>query len=393
MSQGQGQGQQNSSSGIEVAYYSGAIVFGSVFLWYAYSAYIIHYTFLFTWYQGYALLVPIDFINQQLAQWFPTLQMPDYLTGNRLYTALTEIELHTTIQSAAKVSIGDWLRVIGVVGEYWMLVTSPLWLFASFYLFTHSITGRFKDKYSMEKFRELESTNWPAICTSLGKNYAKTDLDTGDFAMSMQPMKFAKKYNLLDVEQIEGKTVATVNRERAFVVFSTQMGPPWEGDLKHMPSHILALFAIFAAKAEHDTKSSAKLLAQLSRSSTRGNKKLDFSGVNEVLFKHIGSMKIARAVGPHAFLYPAMASLLELAREDGVLASAEFLWLKLIDRPLWYMLNSVGRKTAFPEISGPYAHWVVEKRLRRPLKTPMVEEAINALESGVGEFIYKKDDE
>ena len=208
----QGQGQQNSSSGIEVAYYSGAIVFGSVALWYAYSAYIVYYTFSFTWYQGYALLVPIDFINQQIAQWFPMIQLPDYLTGNRIYATLTEIERHATMQSASKVSVSDWLRVLGVVGEYLMLVASPLWLFASFYLFTHSITGRFKDKYSMEKFRELESTNWPAICTALGKNYAKIDLDTGDFAMSMQPMTFAKKFNLLDVEQIEGKTVATVNR-------------------------------------------------------------------------------------------------------------------------------------------------------------------------------------
>ena len=65
----------------------------------------------------------------------------------------------------------------------------------------------------------------------------------------------------------------------------------------------------------------------------------------------------------------------------------------MIDRPLWYMLNSVGRRTAFPEVSGPYAHWIMEKRLRRPLKTPMVAEAINALELGVAEFIYKPTDQ
>ena len=88
-----------------------------------------------------------------------------------------------------------------------------------------------------------------------------------------------------------------------------------------------------------------------------------------------------------------MASLLELARDDGVLAGAEFLWLKTIDRPLWYMLNSVGRRTAFPEVAGPFGHWMVEKRLRRPLKTPMVAEAIDGLEEAVAEVIYKPDED
>ena len=57
------------------------------------------------------------------------------------------------------------------------------------------------------------------------------------------------------------------------------------------------------------------------------------------------------------------------------------------------MLNSVGRRTAFPEVAGPFGHWVVEKRLRRPLQTAMVEEAINGLEEAISEVIYKPDDE
>jgi len=88
-----------------------------------------------------------------------------------------------------------------------------------------------------------------------------------------------------------------------------------------------------------------------------------------------------------------MATLLELARTDGVLATAEFLWLKPIDRPLWYMLNSVGRQTAFPEIAGVFAHWVAEKRLDRPLKVPMVEEAVKALEMAMKEIKYEPDEE
>ena len=57
------------------------------------------------------------------------------------------------------------------------------------------------------------------------------------------------------------------------------------------------------------------------------------------------------------------------------------------------MLNSVGRQVSFTEVAGPFGHWKVEKRLRRPLKTPMLDEAITALEAGVAEIIYKPDSE
>lgn len=84
--------------------------------------------------------------------------------------------------------------------------------------------------------------------------------------------------------------------------------------------------------------------------------------------------------------------MLEAARTDGVLATAEFIWLKAVDRRLWYMLNSVGRKTAFPEVAGPFAHWKIEKRLRRPLKVPMVDTAVDAMEEAISEIIYKPDE-
>ncbi len=81
-----------------------------------------------------------------------------------------------------------------------------------------------------------------------------------------------------------------------------------------------------------------------------------------------------------------MASLLEGARDDGVVPSAEFLWLKTIDRRLWYMLNSVGRQTPYPEVGGPFAHWRAEKAMGRRSLVPMIDEAIKALEIAIKEM-------
>lgn len=88
-----------------------------------------------------------------------------------------------------------------------------------------------------------------------------------------------------------------------------------------------------------------------------------------------------------------LPSLLEFARQDGVLPSAEFLWLKPLDRRLWFLLNCVGRQTPFAEIAGAFAHWKAEKEFGKPLTVPMVEEAVNGLEIAVKEIIYKPDEE
>ena len=65
--------------------------------------------------------------------------------------------------------------------------------------------------------------------------------------------------------------------------------------------------------------------------------------------------------------------------------SAEFLWLKPIDRRLWYMLNCIGRQTPYPEVGGPFAHWRAEQVMGRPSLTPMIDEAIKALEGAIRE--------
>ena len=57
------------------------------------------------------------------------------------------------------------------------------------------------------------------------------------------------------------------------------------------------------------------------------------------------------------------------------------------------MLNSVGRQVVFSEVAAPFCHYKVEARLRRPLKTPIISEAIDALEESVAEIIYKADSE
>lgn len=387
----QQQGQE--SSGMEGLYYSAFIVVFFASLWFYYKETIVRGLFTVSLYQAYAMILPLQLLNEVYMALTASVGMatplPDWLSGGLLADVIHTI----TTTPADEVTAYQLGEVMHTVGLYFAAYTTPVWAALTIYLLFFDSAGLFRNIYSLETLRTKESQNWPYICTVTGQDMLKKDLDEGVFAMSQQPMQFAKVSKVLDEQVINGQPAVTVNRVRAHQVFTLQMGPMWHGNLQGFPPHVLALFAAFAAKAEHDTDTCNKLLRQIAESSVNGNKKLNYTGTYAILGQHLKSMRIAKAVGPHAYLLPAMASLLELARDDGVLAAAEFLWLKTIDRPLWYMLNSVGRRTAFPEVAGPFGHWMVEKRLRRPLQTPMVEEAINGLEEAVADVIYKPDDE
>tara|TARA_Y200000002_G_C22688659_1_gene667121 strand:+ start:107 stop:1243 length:1137 start_codon:yes stop_codon:yes gene_type:complete len=275
----------------------------------------------------------------------------------------------------------------GLVATGWVIVY-PATIFAlgfCVYLAFFKSLSRVQATYSMRTFSNLESVNWPLISPVLDKNLVKEDIEEGPWRMADNPIQFAERHDMVKSVYQDGKNIARLDKSKAHVVFAMQLGPLWNG-IEPLPAYIRALFAIFAAKAENDSKGARVLLDQIASSSKSG--KLNFGGTQELLVKHIRSPKIGRAAGPHAYLLTVMASMLELARTDGVLATSEFLWLKPLDRRLWYMLSCVGRQTPFTEISGAFGHWIIEKRLRRPLKVPMVAEAVNALDTSLAEIIY-----
>ena len=212
-------------------------------------------------------------------------------------------------------------------------------------------------------------------------------------------MNLEKKYGLLTVEKQaaeEGKLSSavkikvTLKRLEAKQIFLMQLGNYWHG-VEKLPLHARALFAMFAAKAHSDQDTVLALNNQIAVSASASNyKNFNFQGVDALLAKHAQQKDIQKIVNNHAFVYTVMASMLEFSRIDGVYASADFLWLKPLDRRLWYTLNCVGRKTPFAEVAGIAAHRNAEVLYHKPLFVPMVDEAVDALEIAIGELLYHK---
>jgi intracellular multiplication protein IcmP len=286
------------------------------------------------------------------------------------------------------------------VGYYFKIPVLILAICMSTYLFLFHVSAQFKNKYSMDSLSKLEALNWPMIKPVVGKKLLGYDLDEGVHSMSLPPMRFAVNNDLVDIITKEGRPAVRLRVGAAQRVFALQLGPLWDGRPMVLPPYIQALFAIFAAKAEQDSDEAQKLIYHIGNSAQsvlRAKGKVQGIDFNKDLYmrllqKHIRSKAVGRACGAHAYVYTMLYSMLELARTDGVIASSEFIWLKAVDRQLWYVLNNVGRQTAFCEVAGVFSHWKTEARLRRPLKVPVVTEAVTALQEALDNIIYNPDD-
>lgn len=297
------------------------------------------------------------------------------------------------------VTFAQLVVISTVVGEYVAIPAAIMLGMMAILLYFSSVVIQFKRTYNMKTLLAAEKENWPQVIPVSKLNLLKQPINEGPWAMTIPPLVFAKKYNLIREETLplmedelsrEVRVIAVLKRQAASRIFAMQLGELWQGPA-HIPVYARALFAIFAARANHDTDAASKLLSQISQSAETG--RLDFTGADALLRKYRSTKVVQFLEKRHAYVFSLMASMLELARVDGVLASAEFIWLKPLDRRLWYTLNTVGRQTAPTEVAGIFAHWITEKELGRRLVVPMVEEATNALEQALQEILYKPDEE
>jgi intracellular multiplication protein IcmP len=285
--------------------------------------------------------------------------------------------------------------VLTDVGKYFRYPVVVVLLIFAFVIFLTHPAMKFKRQHNMKTLYDQEKYNWPQIMPISNINLVKEPIEKGPWGMSLTPMQFAKKHKLI-VEERE-KVIGlgqnqniTINlaRSQAYQVFSMQLDANFYNVDKLKP-HIKALFVVFCARANKEESVAKKILNQLAVSFISGH--LDFSGVEEAVKKYKEIPSIKKVLDSHAYVITMMASMLETARQDGVVASADFLWLKVIDRQMWYMLNGIGRQTAFVEVGGAVAHWLAEKKIRRKISTPMVEEAVKALDIALKEVIYVPD--
>lgn len=378
MSRGGGAGGQNPTDQSTNFFWLLCLIMGTiVVVWWLCRQYLVIPIF-------WIRLLEVDAIKYVMLAWsnvaaFLHLPVPDMSSLDHVQKFMLNADpkqIQYDYFAAVNWYIGQWIR---------FPVMAIVLGLGAYLLFGHS-SMRFREIHSMASLKKLEVENWPQITPVLSLDLVKEDIEKGPWAMARVPLDFCKDNNLLTTKlNAEKKTCWSLKRGPAYRIFALQLGPLWRG-AQNLPIHMKALFVIFVSRTEKDKDTAKKLLTQIAVSASTGQ--LDFSGVEELVRKYQHAKVIQWLGHRHAYIYTMMASLLEISRSDGVLATAEFLWLKPLDRRLWYVLNNVGRQTAFVESAGPYAHWLAEKKVGKALKTPMVKEAVNGMEYAIDETLY-----
>lgn len=172
-----------------------------------------------------------------------------------------------------------------------------------------------------------------------------------------------------------------LDRDAAEEAFIKQLGVQWDGVKKAGLIHQ----AIAILCGLHMLKRKEALPEREALSIAWSNGQDGTKQMQEMVDRHIGDEKLIKVIerftNKHAYAQPALIALLDAARaRGGVLASADFLWLRWTDRNLHYALNNVGRRRFHTEGAASICHYFAEKATGNPNPDPYVENAIDGIE-------------
>lgn len=277
----------------------------------------------------------------------------------------------------------DWtLSRLGALsgGLRWYIlgVLVPIFAFVAYRVYRKNPAPRHKRVHKMGTLNEAQVDQWPWIAPVIGKDIIKEPIEKGPWAMCARPVDFARRYRLL-----EGKLL---NKGRAEKLFAMQLGRLWEGP-DRLPSHVRALYACFAAQLCRDVKGCREGLRTLALGMTSGA--MDYTTTNALLAKYGNDERVLDVARRHAYVATVLCGTLAKCRKYGVLAPNHFLWLRPKNRPMWYALQSVGRRTPFTEVAGIHAHFLAEEVAGHAIERPYVVEAVEALEKALSEVRFE----
>lgn len=198
----------------------------------------------------------------------------------------------------------------------------------------------------------------------------------------------------------------------AQVALAAQLGPLRPCDTRRARPIHRVLFAAFALHAARETAAALDLLGAAARALPGPAPGEDPAGpdaplpldpavvalADEVLADPDVRLPCEAVARRHAFAAPALMSVLCHARlRAGVLNPGLFAWTRLVDRPLFMALDSLGVPVAgipwhrgpapAPLVEGAAArdHWARELEAGRPLSLPAVGSALAAVRSAAGQ--------
>lgn len=332
------------------------------FLWYSSHADIAYYALKWAWYQLAVLDWP--FMPDAIRQWR---QEAAYLASN-----------------PAAVSFDQLLAVMNKTGYLYVWIPIAFTVRGLMLAIRHkaNLTRR---KVTVQTLPWIMSKHSPAIIPSLyygDRDTLLLNVDPLEHRSALNPEEWVEQHGLL----ING----ALDRARCREVFVADLGKP-VATLKELNAQERALFAVFGMRLlseGKDIKHAQDLLDELNRSchthTWNGMKGYpDLSLADKAFAKYAEHPDAASWLARHPYPRTLLHAMHRAALSSGKLPSSHFRWLKGMDRPLWYALNTTGRKGPFLESAAVFSQTLWEDFAFDSgyrLVEPCVDDAIEGVE-------------
>lgn len=246
---------------------------------------------------------------------------------------------------------------------------------------------QFTEVFNLDGFIRFQSKNFPIISPFVQFNPSKqpprppgsdVPAELPAFAEALGPEEWIA-YNQIPIKD------TNIDKNATYKAFARQLGPRWKGS-KNLAPYKQVLLAVCCLKASRKRDEADVMLGRIAScwSHKKGLKLSKDSSLvrdaRKVLKNKDLSFSVLKNCNQHAFQTTALLRAILTAREEGgVLAPAQFVWLRAYDRNLWYPLNNLGRQSNHTEAIGAMAHFREEKRAQRPIPKPKVQDAVDSM--------------
>ena len=248
--------------------------------------------------------------------------------------------------------------------------------------FTNKLVTRKKEWINQgASFSMYQARHWREALTG-----AMFDPNANEPSMrpQMTPPEWLRANNI-------GLVNGTLDRDGVTKALQLQCGFQWTS-LTAAPLHVQAIMIMSALNVKRDPGLN-KLRANLTEVYTLRPSKVA-QEVPKLLAPFLADAKVVRRItqyaAPHAYhntaciaVYGWGGPIESWGGKGAVLSTSLFLWLKRVDRPLWYALNNVGRRAYHVEGAGSVCHFFVE-RLHR---APVIEHSVDNAYQGIVKYL------
>ena len=260
-------------------------------------------------------------------------------------------------------------------------------------------------RFNMESLLRNNAESFPCLRPVVGRGkylLSPESHDSGPWKIARTPAQFALEHGLLVNDAGEPFTPeqalknglpstelpawgnARLDEKKALAVLTEQLGKSFEGYEGFSPCR-RALAVAFLAYANGDKKGCVSMLDMVSSSYNEIDGNADCPVLTDSAFekrlkktwtRHKDVLSEKSMATHAAYELPWFMALLYRARQKGVLAGSQFLWLRPMDRPLWYALNQCGGRAA-------WAHYMAEEQEGKALPEPHVAPAVASLKEAL----------